>query len=316
MIVLIRTRLERITMNHFDGRNITMEQIYIFLEAVHLRNFSKVANLLNFTPSKISKTIQALEDELHITLFIRKPHELTPTPAAMLLADEWRQITGSYDHALRKVRDFQKEEAIKILLGFVDSSSNMDTLIKNVIRDYEKIQPDIKIAAEKHDMHRSVELINFGMLDLAITNEMELPYLNEYGIKWEKLMDTKVAAYVPRNNPLFCRDQIDFEDLKDMPLVCLDSKMHPTYYQWLHSLCNSYGFVPKIKSYFRTVRSLVFNLDLQDNIFIGDSITSDWTSDDLKQFILPEKSSVIIAYRKEITTRVKDFKNYLKQYIK
>lgn len=299
-------------MEHYDGRNITMEQICIFLKAVQLRNFSQVATLFNFTPSKISKTIQSMEDELGITLFIRKPHELTPTPAAMLLADEWRQITGSYDHALRKVRMFQKEESIKILLSFVDSSVQMDSIIKQVIRNYADIQPDVRIVAEKHDMHRSVELINFGMLDLAITNEMELPYLNEHGIKWEKLMDTEVVAYVPRTNPLFYRENIDFGDLKDMPLVGLDSKMHPTYNQWLHALCNSYGFVPNIKSYFRTVRSLVFNLDLQDYIFIGDSITSDWAGNDLKEFILPEKSSVIIAYRKEISKRVQAFKKYLK----
>lgn len=299
-------------MEHYDGRNITMEQICIFLKAVQLRNFSQVATLFNFTPSKISKTIQSMEDELGITLFIRKPHELTPTPAAMLLADEWRQITGSYDHALRKVRMFQKEESIKILLSFVDSSVQMDSIIKQVIRNYADIQPDVRIVAEKHDMHRSVELINFGMLDLAITNEMELPYLNEHGIKWEKLMDTEVVAYVPRTNPLFYRENIDFGDLKDMPLVGLDSKMHPTYNQWLHALCNSYGFVPNIKSYFRTVRSLVFNLDLQDYIFIGDSITSDWAGNDLKEFILPEKSSVIITYRKEISKRVQAFKKYLK----
>lgn len=299
-------------MEHYDGRNITMEQICIFLKAVQLRNFSQVATLFNFTPSKISKTIQSMEDELGITLFIRKPHELSPTPAAMLLADEWRQITGSYDHALRKVRMFQKEESIKILLSFVDSSVQMDSIIKQVIRNYADIQPDVRIVAEKHDMHRSVELINFGMLDLAITNEMELPYLNEHGIKWEKLMDTEVVAYVPRTNPLFYRENIDFGDLKDMPLVGLDSKMHPTYNQWLHALCNSYGFVPNIKSYFRTVRSLVFNLDLQDYIFIGDSITSDWAGNDLKEFILPEKSSVIIAYRKEISKRVQAFKKYLK----
>lgn len=299
-------------MEHYDERNITMEQICIFLKAVQLRNFSQVATLFNFTPSKISKTIQSMEDELGITLFIRKPHELTPTPAAMLLADEWRQITGSYDHALRKVRMFQKEESIKILLSFVDSSVQMDSIIKQVIRNYADIQPDVRIVAEKHDMHRSVELINFGMLDLAITNEMELPYLNEHGIKWEKLMDTEVVAYVPRTNPLFYRENIDFGDLKDMPLVGLDSKMHPTYNQWLHALCNSYGFVPNIKSYFRTVRSLVFNLDLQDYIFIGDSITSDWAGNDLKEFILPEKSSVIIAYRKEISKHVQAFKKYLK----
>lgn len=268
--------------------------------------------MLNFTPSKISKTIQALEEELQIKLFIRKPHELTPTPAAILLADEWRQIIGSYNHALRKVRLFQEEEEIIITVSFVDSSSKIDMLMKKAIRDYSQIRPEIKILAEKHDMHRSVELLNFGMLDLAITSEMELPYLNEHGIKWDKIMETDVIAYVPKSNPLFYQESIDFNNLKNATLISLEPKMHPTYNQWLNSLFHKHGFIPKIKSYFRTVRSLSFNLDLQDNIFIGDSITIDWTSEVLKPFYLPEKSSVIIAYRKDLTKNMQMFKDYLK----
>lgn len=52
--------------------NISTQQIQIFLKAVELKNFTHVANYFNFTPSMISKTITAMEEELGFPLFIRK----------------------------------------------------------------------------------------------------------------------------------------------------------------------------------------------------------------------------------------------------
>lgn len=75
-------------MNERHTWNISTQQIQIFLKAVELKNFTQVAKFFNFTPSMVSKTITALEDELDVKLFNRKPHELTPTPAGELLAKE------------------------------------------------------------------------------------------------------------------------------------------------------------------------------------------------------------------------------------
>lgn len=298
-------------MNERIGWNITMQQIHIFLQAMELKNFSKVAATLNFTPSMVSKTIISLENELGFELFIRKPHELTPTPAAILLAAEWRQLIGSYDNTINKVRSFYYNQTFRIVLGFVDSSMMIDSYIKNSIRAYCTVNPDLNLIAEKHDMHRSAELLNFGMLDLAITNEMEIPYLNEHSLRWDKLCDTKVTAYVPVQNPLFSRTALSFSDLKDQSFVSLDTKMHPYYNRWLFTLCASYGFVPQVDSYFRTVRSLLFGLDLQNHIFLGDSITLDWCNEHLKAFELPSVSSAIIVYKKSASKKIIDFKNYL-----
>ena len=298
-------------MNERIGWNITMQQIHIFLQAMERRNFSKAATALNFTPSMVSKTILAMEAELGVTLFLRENHSLTPTPAANVLADEWRLLIGSYDRTIHKVRALQNQRAETVVLGFVDSSARIDGFIKRTIREYGARRPDICLTAEKHDMHRSVELLKLGMLDLAITNEMELPFLREHELRWDTLAETDVVAYVPRDNPLYNRDSLSFSDLREQPLVALDAKMHPQYNRWLFTLCTSHGFAPRTEVYFRTVRSLMFSLDLQSYIFIGDSITMDWCSDALKAFVLPAKSSAIIAYRKDSPQPVLDYKRFL-----
>lgn len=304
-------------MNEKRVWNISIQQIQIFLKAMELKNFTQTAKFFNFTPSMISKTITALEDELDIRLFNRKPHELTPTPAAELLAEEWRQLVGSVQNSILKAKACQEIPQSKIVFGFVDSSSTKDDHIVNFLMQYKKEYPDIHIFPEKHDMHRAAELLNFGMLDIIFSSITEVPYLEEHGLRWEKVIDTRNAAYVPEENPLFYKDSLNFSDLRQEKLASLDPQMHPTYYAWLHALCADYGITPNIARTYRTVRSLMFDLKLQRNIFIGDTINSDdWCDEHLKAFPLPGEAFTLLAWRKGCSKEILQFKNAFIEFFK
>ena len=195
----------------------------------------------------------------------------------------------------------------------MDSSSAVDRFIRHPIREYTAQNSGVHIQVEKHDMHRAVELLNVGMLDLVLTSEIEVPYLDAHGLPWEKTVTTDVAAFVPRGNALFLRDTLHFADLAQEPLLALSPMMHPAYNDWLTALCISHGFVPRIAATFRTVRSLMFNLKQNNHIFIGDSITSDWCDQNLKMFRLPEKNFSLISWRADASPELCTFKGYLKE---
>jgi len=292
--------------------NISLQQIQIFLKAIELKNFTKVAEYFCFTPSMISKTITSIEDELDIKLFVRKPHEFSPTPAGILLAQEWRQLIGSINNSIAKAHELQASKTSRIVFGFVDSSDNIDNLVSRSLSSYREAHPDTLIIAEKHDMHRAVELLNYGMLDVVITDAMEVPYLTEHNIPWEKQVDTSIAIYVPRDNPLFEQESLSLKDLKGQKMLALDATMHPSYNTWLYALCEANGFSPKIVSTYRTVRSLAFNLKLSDAVFIGDSITSDWCDDSLKSFPTTIPSYSVVAWKNDASSELIQFKNYMK----
>lgn len=297
--------------------NISTQQIQIFLKAVELKNFTQVANHFNFTPSMVSKTISALEAELELPLFVRKPHYLAPTSAAVFLAKEWRQTMTSINNSIQKAHLCANGQRTSIVLGFVDSSVNMDLLITDSVRDYTAKYNGVNITIEKHDMHRAAELLNHGLLDIIITSAMEIPYLDEHNLCWEKIIDTDVAAFVPGACPLFQRETLSFEDLCGQTFISLNPTMHPTYNAFFLKICSKYGISPNVAATYRTVRSLMFSLKLHDYIFIGDSINSDWADEDLKMFLLPEKSFSIIAWRDhDGDTEVRNFKDYLKRIYK
>lgn len=293
--------------------NVSTQQIQIFLKAVEFKNFTQVANYFNFTPSMISKTITAMEEELELNLFIRKPHNLAPTPTAIFLAREWRQTIASFNTSIEKAHYYEEEQGYRIALGFVDSSTTIDNLIMTAIREYTVKHPQINIVIEKHDMHRAVELLNNGLLDIVLTSEMEVAYLDEHHLPWEKVVTTNAAVYVPKTNQLFYKESLSFEDLSTETFLALNPIMHPTYHEWLFNICKKHGFIPEITAAYRTVRSLMFSLKLYDSIFIGETITSDWCDQDLKMYILPETSFTLIAWRgHDVTKEILDLKNFLK----
>ena len=76
-------------MQHIDLRNIKINQIQIFLEAVNCGSFSGAAEALHVTQPMVSKTIQALEKELGIILFIRRKGKLNLTPAGRDCYNQW-----------------------------------------------------------------------------------------------------------------------------------------------------------------------------------------------------------------------------------
>lgn len=295
--------------------NISTQQMQIFLKAVELKNFSRVASYFNFTPSAISKNITSLEEELGIRLFVRGPHELVVTPAGEMLAQEWRHLIGSINNSIIKVKDYQENARSKILFGFVDSSDVIDQTVSKAILSYRSRNPKTWIVAEKHDMHRSVELLDLGMLDLIFTSGIETGFLEEKNLCWEKVFDTDIVAYVPRSNPLFGREELSFEDLKDQPLLSLDLLMHPAYNDWLFSVCGTHGFAPNILSTYRTVRSLEFNLKLGSRIFIGETITPDLCDENLKGFSLGLKSYTVLAWRSNAGPEVLAFKDFVSRQL-
>ena len=98
-------------MQHIDLRNIKINQIQIFLEAVNCGIFSGAAEALHVTQPMVSKTIQALEKELGIILFIRSKGKLNLTPAGRDCYNQWSNMLKYLKmEDYYRIKDAQKEQ--------------------------------------------------------------------------------------------------------------------------------------------------------------------------------------------------------------
>ena len=81
------------------------QRFTIFMQAYKLRNFSEVANTLFISQPTVSVQLKKLEEELHVTLFIRQgPKEVIPTEEADYLYRQLLNLRDEWDHVLEQLQ--------------------------------------------------------------------------------------------------------------------------------------------------------------------------------------------------------------------
>ena len=283
-------------MRYYNVLNLSLQQIQIFLKAVELRNYTRVAEHFNFTVSMISKTISNMEKETGLILFLRQPRELKPTPAALVLAAEWHSIVTTVEQSLEKAHTAQDGARQVLRVGLIDSSSEMDVRLNQCLDEFEAQNPNMDIHVEKMDMHELVERLNAGDMDVICTGHHEGAALDAYGLPWKMLVTCPLVVYVPRSSPLFHRESISFSDLRKESFVIPSPVLHAYYYAVLDALCKSYGFTPKIGLTVSNVRSMAYSLQRQKGVVLSCAVTDNWANDNVKGFLLPEQGGVLIGW--------------------
>src|SRR5690348_16077344 len=82
------------------------------------RHLTRAAERLGIQQPPLSQQIRALEAELGVQLFRRKPRGMEPTQAGAALAEEGRAILARAEHAAAAARRTARGDAGKLGLGF------------------------------------------------------------------------------------------------------------------------------------------------------------------------------------------------------
>ncbi|MEZ9233730.1 LysR family transcriptional regulator [Vibrio amylolyticus] len=78
----------------------------VFIEVYRLGSITTAAEVLNMTQPGVSNALKRLQENLGVTLFIRKGRGIAPTISAKLLAEQLEVATGIIDQALEQVLEF------------------------------------------------------------------------------------------------------------------------------------------------------------------------------------------------------------------
>ncbi|MGM9926729.1 MAG: LysR family transcriptional regulator [Bacillus sp. (in: firmicutes)] len=301
-------------MRYYNVLNISLQQIRIFLKVMELRSYTRTAEYFHFTVSMVSKTISRMEKETGLILFLRKPRELVPTPAAVVLAREWYSVVYMVEQSLEKAHTAQDGARTRINFGFIDSSQEVDLRIQNCLIGFEELHPELDVRVEKLDMHELVERLHTGELDIICTASHEIQALESYNLPWKRLCSSHLAVYIPRSSPLFQRDSLQIADLKNESFIIPSPVMQSDYYTMLEKLCRSNGFTPKIAITSTNVISMLYSLKMQKGVVLGDEITRDWGCENVKQFILPEMGGTIISWNQQASPKCSQLADFMVEH--
>jgi DNA-binding transcriptional LysR family regulator len=140
-----------------------LTNLEIFSEVCRIGNFSAVARQRNISPSAVSRAVAALEAELGVLLFYRTTRKISPTEAAVMLANQVDTHLEAL-HSIRTNISDTREKANGVLRV---SASHSFGIVKlgPIIPEFRAKYPDIKVDLALTD--RIVDIVG-ERFDVAI----------------------------------------------------------------------------------------------------------------------------------------------------
>src|SRR5438270_236851 len=112
-----------------------LRHLRYFVAVAEERHVTRAAARLGIQQPPLSQQIRALEAELEVQLFRRKPRGVELTPAGEAFLAEARIVLERAEHAVLAARRAARGEAGRLGLGFT-SSASFHPLVPRVIRDF------------------------------------------------------------------------------------------------------------------------------------------------------------------------------------
>jgi Transcriptional regulator len=191
------------------------KRLELFLAVAMSRNFAKAAEMLNVTPSSVSKELKNLEDELGMLLVDRqkgvKESRLTPAGEAFLpLALKWQEVN-------REIKNSRKQQQM-FFLSVAGCEAANNNLLPRIFNDMLNHAPPVllKVLTDPTDM--LYEKVETREVDVAFMVHREASRLVRITPMFEDEM--LVARYCEESSEadmeigMLCSDELDpFDEL-------------------------------------------------------------------------------------------------------
>lgn len=271
--------------------SISVQQVRVFLECFELRNYSRAAERLHFTPSMVSKNIRALEDALGLRLFVRNGSLMLPTPAARELAYGWRSVQSQLYDSIDKALAIQNEGTSTVRIGLLGSTTFCSEFVLEMLGHAN--DPDLldRIVWERRDMHELPGLLAGGALDVIVTWSEERVMLGD-DAHYRSIYQSPNALLYPDSLIGLPNRRDNLEEFAGCPFISLAPERYPHYYRYLLRICAKHGFAPHVAVTCGSTDSALYNLQLGKGAYIAPSLlVSDWASADIEALELQSDPS-------------------------
>ena len=196
-----------------------LRQIQHFQTVVQTGSFTEAAELCHISQSGISQSIKSLENEIGVTLLIRKNRAFELTEAGEHFYRKSLILTADLEQLCRETVRIDRKDTAELSLGVLSTYSG-DEFNRAIAAFSEKYSVvDISVMSGNHeDLYEGLVR---EKIDLAL-NDQRRAFSDAY----ENLILLETACYVEMasHNPLARLEEIEVESLKNTPCILVASK--------------------------------------------------------------------------------------------
>lgn len=185
----------------------TLRQIRMFLAIARHRSFRAAADRIATSQSSISIQIKELESRIGVTLFDRTTRLVRLTPAGAELLADFERLAAVADEVRIKSAQLSGGMTGKLRIAVLPSIAAEH--LPEVIADFRKDQPDVRIEILEAVEQELVTAVKSGGCDLGLTSAQML----ERDMTFEGLFTDDLVAVMSPSHPL--------ASLVDIPIAAL-----------------------------------------------------------------------------------------------
>src|SRR6516165_9686622 len=143
-----------------------LRHLRYFIAVAEERHVTRAAERLGMQQPPLSQQIRALERELDVQLFRRKPRGVELTDAGSALLADARAILSHVDHAFATTKRTARGEQGRISVGFT-SSAPFHPFVPRVVRAYREGLPLVSLTLEEGGTMELLEYLRNERIDAA-----------------------------------------------------------------------------------------------------------------------------------------------------
>ena len=216
----------------------TLRQLEYALAIAEQGSIAKAAQQLGVAQPSLSASLQKLEDQLGLQLFIRHHAQgVSPSPQGLRFLNDARSLIS---HG----QDFQRDstDAGKLVEGDLtigSFSTIAPVYAPKLIAGFQKLHSRARLKLEEGAQERLVAGLRSGQYDLALLYKFDMPD----DLKITELATLRPYVLLNANHKLAAKKRVSLHDLANDPLILLDILPSRTYFT---RLLESQGITPKV----------------------------------------------------------------------
>jgi DNA-binding transcriptional LysR family regulator len=223
-----------------------LRHLRYFVAVAEEQHVTRAAERLGMQQPPLSQQIRALERELDVQLFRRKPRGVELTAAGSALLADARAILSQIDHAFATTRRTARGEQGRIAVGFT-SSAPFHPFVPRVIRAYRDAFPRVSLTLEESGTTELIDQLRHERIDAAF---IRTAIADQAGLVVNPLLQEAMVLALPGSHPLARRFGADaslpLKALADETFIVYRRHSGPGLYDAILSACTAAGFSPRI----------------------------------------------------------------------
>lgn len=308
-------------MQQIDLSGISIIQMQIFITAGDELNYTRTANICNVTQPTVSRSIDALERTLGLSLIYKHSNRMQMTPAGKVIHSCFKEILCELYRNIQIAHERQEGIDSKLRITF-PVNSNLSKPIALLGQTFTEDYSEKRVSLEYKDSSHTqgLQYLLDNRVDVMFTVDLIQEMLDRYEeLDSCVIMEMPLYAYMPRMNPLSCKRKLTFSDLSNQKLIVQKREVDSHCARRLEKCFSQAGYSPTISHYCDFTMEGALNLQKDDEVLIADRFALSFMPPNISRVEINQaQMKYLMVWRKNEgkDTMVSEFIRYAEEYFK